>query len=164
MLKKVIKIQIVDNFVAWYYRFARERARERWLSPSLIFNLFFGGFSSVMRWFGSLKDDFYYTLKHFFFTRGGPFVESSVCVCLCSCLFFFLWIGITTIQRMSLSNARSRANCSSLTHSLSHARVHSSLQRWYYVHFVSSFKNQSFFFLRKLFFLRLRVGFAICKI
>lgn len=37
MLKKVIKIQIVDNFVAWYYRFARARAWEIALSPSLSF-------------------------------------------------------------------------------------------------------------------------------
>lgn len=165
MLKKVIKIQIVDNFVAWYYRFARERARERLLLPPSLISI--SSLEASPRWWDDsvhLKMIFSHAQTLFYFHS-----RRTICRVVSVCLFvfvffFFLWIGVTTIQRMSLSNARSRASCSSLTHSLSHARVHSSLQRWYYVHFVSSFKNQSFFFLRKLFFLRLRVGFAICKI
>lgn len=59
------------------------------------------------------------------FSLAEDHLSSRQCVFVCVRVFFFLWIGVTTIQRMSLSNARSRASCSSLTHSLSLSRSRS---------------------------------------
>lgn len=108
----------------------RGRERERLLSLSH-FNLFFGGFSSVMRWvfakdgsFGSLKDDFFHTLKrNFIFTRGGPFVESSVCVCLCSCFFLSMNRSYNDTTNESLKRTLSRELL--IAHSLSLSRSRS---------------------------------------
>lgn len=76
-----------------------------------------------------------------------------VCVCVSVCVWVvYLCIGIIPIhsnEMLSFSNALSRVHREltrsrslSLIRSRSHSRA--SLQRWYYVHFVSCFKNQSF--------------------
>lgn len=87
----------------------------------------------------------------FFFSRRTKC--RVVCVCVSVCVWVvYLCIGIITIhsnEMLSFSNALSRihreltrSRSRSLIHSRSHSRA--SLQRWYYVHFVSCFKNQSF--------------------
>lgn len=87
----------------------------------------------------------------FFFSRRTKC--RVVCVCVSVCVWVvYLCIGIITIhsnEMLSFSNALSRIHCEltrSRSLSLIRSRSHSlaSLQRWYYVHFVSCFKNQSF--------------------
>lgn len=90
----------------------------------------------------------------------------SVCECLfvCLCLSeFCLFPMISTAMRcalaLSFSHIVKRANSSrARSFSLSHSRSLASLQRWYYVHFVSCFLLKiSRSFLEKAFFLLLRL-------
>lgn len=90
----------------------------------------------------------------------------SVCECLfvCLCLSeFCLFPMISTAMRcalaLSFSHIVKRASSSrARSFSLSHSRSLASLQRWYYVHFVSCFLLKiSRSFLEKAFFLLLRL-------
>lgn len=82
--KRDIKIQIVDNFVAWYLR-------ER--HPLSGYYLFFGGFTSVMRWFHEdvhtvyLRVNSQHTQTVLFFLHSRRTKCRVVCVCV---IVFFL--------------------------------------------------------------------------
>lgn len=78
----------------------------------------------------------------FFFFHGGPSVSSRLCMCICLCLSSVsMYRNYNDTQQWdALTVKRSLA----LSHSLSLSHLLASLQRWYYVHFVSCFKNQSF--------------------
>lgn len=92
------------------------------------------------------------TICLFFFFAEDQ-VSSRLCMCICLCLSSVSmyrnyhdtqqWDAL--IFKRSLANS-SRTHTLSLALSLIRSRSHSraSLQRWYYVHFVSCFKNQSF--------------------
>lgn len=89
----------------------------------------------------------------FVFLFAEDQVSSRLCMCICLCLSSVSmyrnyhdtqqWDAL--IFKRSLANS-SRTHTLSLSLSLIRSRSHSlaSLQRWYYVHFVSCFKNQSF--------------------
>lgn len=76
------------------YRFASERHK------LTRYYLFFGGFSSVMRWFWC-HDGLFGPLKDTFTTRSNVFRSRRInCQVVCVCVFVFvLCIGITTIQK-----------------------------------------------------------------
>lgn len=130
---------------------------------SLILALFFGGFLSValMRCFfffcyagsfGSLKKRVIFITRSndHFFSRGGPSVESSVCMCICLCLSDSMnrnyndtqqWDARSLTLKHSLASS-SRAHLLSRLLTLTFIRVVTALVLCSFCFFC--FKNQSF--------------------
>lgn len=134
------------------------------MNPSaLSYYLFFGGFSSVMRWrwFIRLKSTF--TTRSNVFSLGGLNVSSRLCICMCVSLFYSMYRNYNdTSMRCTSSLIRnvlaSSHRALSLSHSIARSLVVTTLVLC--VHFLCLKISRSF--LEKAFFL-LRLGLQFVK-
>lgn len=142
----------MDNFVAWYYRFVREKKLDSltyWLSSLEA--------SAQQHWwddfffsdgsFGSLKKRVIFIThsNDYFFSRGGPSVSSRLCMCICFCLSVSMYRNYndTQLLALSFSNALSRVHRAiSRSLTLTFTRVVTALVLCSFCFFC--FKNQSF--------------------